>query len=139
MEVLTKLKKEILPQINDIPNINCGGCGIAALAIAQWIRQADQRYEPKYIVIWGKTNDNNVSIKKQKRLVDFPHIKVLYNNTSIDSEGTYKVSNDYYHLIIDEQILIDTICKSTWNPEFSREHITDINHIVKFDINEKLK
>lgn len=137
--ILTELKDSILPQLNDIPNINRGGCGISAYAIANWIKKQDVRYEPKYIVQNGDFSNNRECIAKNRPLGDIPHILVEWENFTIDSNGAQKDWFPRLSLPISEDILIITINFGRWNSDFNRDHVETISEIVGINLNEQFR
>ena len=89
--------KQVLKYLNNIPNINDGGCGVSALAIYRWIKA---HYQVKNVEIlfcygcwrsvWDYRNNKQVFRIGKGNLSSPSHVVLKYKNFIFDSSGIIK-------------------------------------------------
>lgn len=132
----------VLSYLDSIPNINNGGCGIAALAIYRWLKKNQPEKECKITFL----SDNyiySLNCEKLKSnilsLVVPSHIVVEIDGKFYDSDGEYPNyrGNCYYQ--VKEDHLITTInCPdcNNWNDVFKRKHTKSIAKTLGIDLSD---
>jgi hypothetical protein len=131
MDTLIKVR-QILDNIDDI---NCGGCGVAALAIYRWLKKNNLLFGGEEIVFlycWEdsvfKCNDKVFKGEREPAELEAPsHIVLNIEGTFIDSTfRTNETLTERYqakHLGVTEDILLKTINNiGSWNDMFEREY-----------------
>lgn len=131
---------EVRSMLNDIPNINAGGCGIAALAMARWIKKNAKSSQLKTVYVMGHhdiityTANSNHLINKHNTPMACYHIGLilydLVNRTqcTIDSGNTFHMwSYPYLNTFTEDSVLITAINQvHTWNTDFNRRKFVPI-------------
>lgn len=129
--------------LDSIPNINDGGCGLAALAIVRYLRKQGHEIENPFRVIYYDTSRyyverNKEAIENGEHLERTPHIIVeigekVYDSTGEFCEDTYNYINE-----VPEHILVLTLNTDKWNKCFNRvkwyPHIVDTLGIDLSDV-----
>ena len=135
-DIKEKTKVETLNDVRrvlrDIPTINNGGCGIAALAIARWLRKSDH-VRASCMIIYGQMDyetykrNNEAQINRSNSPGSAYHIGVLiydYDENKqmvIDVNGTFDVTQYSYANISDEIFLLKSVNEcDQWNQAFIR-------------------
>lgn len=132
----------VLGQLSTIDALNCGGCGIAALAIKQWV---DREFPEKEAQIVYLFNDFDIRNNKANLLNNNAgscmHAMVLIDGKYYDSER-YGVD---LHEVPNYESLIETFEPSAnlvmtsvqhvalWNCWFERSNVTNIANICGLD------
>ena len=113
----------------DLPCINAGGCGIAALAA---IRLAKKHNEDVSIIFLYKSDEkswfeSNQSLIKSGNIKDAyvpSHIAIIFDGVTVDTEGIvedYRYS--YSQSDISEDELVTLINHGDWNDRFQRDKV----------------
>jgi hypothetical protein len=113
----------------DFPNINCGGCGIAALAA---VRLAKKHNEDVGIIFLYNSYDKRRYDTNQAALVEKnldkwgmvpTHIAIVFDGIPVDTEGTVDMDKyQYTQTDITELDLLTIINFSDdWNDRFQRD------------------
>ena len=131
---LDKLINEI-KVLNEIPNLNRGGCGYSAIAIYRYIKQ-NYRYKSIKLVVlndYESDHDNTIRFVDTKgRLGELyaSHIVVKLNNSiHIDSKGLYSVNRHNYGIELNKsehKILYLALKRFQWNPDFDRRNVNKV-------------
>jgi len=131
--------------LNKIPHINCGGCGISALALARWIKKNQPENKAKIIFMYSEDKVNLYNRNEAKLLIGNTeelfapnHACIFYNNLYIDSNCFFKRSDfKFFQEIKSEQLLLDAINNiGTWNEDFKRENITKIEILLDINLSD---
>lgn len=130
----TKIKtfEKLTEFLNEIPDINYGGCAIAAVTMYRWLKSNDKLSEDTEIVYCYKSESNfEFNDKALKSIINDPpescsHAVLHHNNTYYDSEGdlgnNFVEKYDFTHHIKNESFVIESINNvNYWNPSFERE------------------
>lgn len=118
----------ILDILNDVPNINRGGCGISALAIYRWCKKNNVEVSDRPFIILGDEWDieqNKHHIKNGNiNEIWLVHITIEIDGVIYDSKGDGAISrwDDYYtqDYQLSEDEMLELINNSPWNSEFRR-------------------
>mgnify|MGYP007044048173 FL=1 len=119
----------------DLPDINSGGCGIAALAA---LRLAKKHNEEVNIVLLYKSDEknwfeSNQSLIKSGNIKDAfvpSHVAIIFDGITVDTSGIVEdYSYSYSQSDISEDELITLINHGDWNDRFQRDK--DIPRIEK--------
>jgi len=122
--------------LNDIPNINCGGCGIAALSMFLWTKEHEAEFIDDFKLIYKYTAwsldayEDNVAYFQGKR--PYPnscgHALIKHKNIIQDTSDTgYDCSYFFtsHESVIDAPDIEDFLRKSinhgSWNRFFNRK------------------
>ena len=140
-----KTLKEVQEFLNDIYNINRGGCGISALALYRWLEKNGQlNGNTKFVYLYHSYNRdeylNNDKVLREKtgKPLACAHAGLLHKNNYLDSNG--KVDISYYtfvHHVNEEDFILKSINNlSSWNDAFNREHISRIEKKLGIDLSD---
>jgi len=134
METKYKTLEDVRRFLDKVPMINCGGCGISALAMYRWLKKNFPEQASKVIFHFfhrdRESFENNESLIKnnaynENNILIPAHIGFQIKNLTkiIDSEKVVKKSRYGYQLDFDsEHILMYAINKLCgWNDMFNRE------------------
>jgi hypothetical protein len=136
--------------LNDIPNINSGGCGIAALAMYRWIkknvpqhvdnvlfhffhRDSESYNNNKTLLNNNTYNSDNIAIPS--------HIGIQIKNLTKVIDTYRNLDIQYYGYVVEtnsEDVLIKAINNiSNWNPMFFRKHnVKKIQKELNIDLSD---
>lgn len=115
--------------LSDVPMVNFGGCGMAALALYDAAKREDKK--PKIVYVYSPWEDDsyrkNLRFKegKAKKADACMHIVVKIGRNHYDAEG--KVSTKYINAYFkDDEISRDHLIasinnKGVWNESFNRK------------------
>ena len=137
-----KTFKEVRQYLNSIPDINCGGCAIAALAMQRWLKK--NRNKESIIVYYHSfysSESYHVNQKYNLGIVKYPssctHATVRVSSKNYDSEGLHKTSRYFRKIILDEKGIIKSINRySIWNDDFDRKYIKEIECKLDIDLSD---
>lgn len=140
--------------LNDIPNINNGGCLIAAYAMYKYLHNHYNDLFDETIVIvqyarefGDHLNNQNFIEGTELSAVSATHFGISINNgkTAYDSRGRigkYEDYSDKYKLIIPHELttefVISALNDSAWNPTFNKKKYIPIIQ-KKLDVRLPLK
>jgi hypothetical protein len=135
---------EVLNFLNNIENINCGGCGISALAMYRWLKKHGQTTEQTafYFLDNDSSNhENNQEYFTNKEVVlrASSHVVLYHNDQTIDSNGYKPIGGyDYNFLEKSEAYLLAMINNLwTWNYRFERKkHVKKIAKTLGIDLSD---
>ena len=143
---MTKTFQQVRKYLDDIPDINRGGCGIAALAMYYAANKEGKKVGIAYLYGSWFEDDNieqNEMFKKGKSKVagSCSHVLVRVGNRYYDSEGVVNLKNIKKRYTVDKDITKKHLKASinnldAWNDDFNRRKY--LSKIEKF-IGKKLK
>ena len=120
--------------ISDTPDLNLGGCGIAAYAVYQFLK--DVEYYPVEIAYFYRTEDIATAISN-----NIPsstnHVMIKFGDHFYDSTGIYTLEQrqNKSYCIVTPEYLYESILKATdWNKQFNRKYITHIEYQLNVDL-----
>jgi hypothetical protein len=128
--------------LDTIPNINRGGCGIAALALARWARQHSKKTGGFMFVDfdYGETCEHNqdaLSCNDIDALVVPNHIAIKYAGRWYDTNEADVYSEWVIEDNITENILLYIINKGSWNLCFDRcKQVRVIETLLGIDLSD---
>lgn len=153
METKVKTKVETLSQaraaLAQIQSINAGGCGIAALALARWIKKSEMRATTHFVMgshhrecfVANSTAQVDTAIQPDS----CSHVGlVIYDfdensQQIIDSRGLFDMGSYAYNAIVSkEDILVKAINRvDRWNPRFKRrDNVPTIEQVLDIDLSD---
>lgn len=153
METEVKTKVETLSQaraaLAQIQSINSGGCGIAALALARWIKKSEMRATTHFVMgshlrecfVANSTAQVDTAIQPDS----CSHIGLIiydFDENSqkiIDSRGLFDMGSYAYNTIVSrEDILVKAINRvDRWNPSFKRrDNVPIIEQVLDIDLSD---
>lgn len=153
MSVETKTKTtfaDVQAAINQVPNINCGGCGIAALAMARWIKKNDSNWMT-YLFVMGHNDVGSFKLNAQVLAKDTElpptsaaHIGlIVYDHRTdtqkiVDCNSVYNMlAYDYVNTFHDESVLLKAINRvDHWNTAFNRNNVAIIANVLDIDLSD---
>ena len=119
---------EVRNFLNNIDSINCGGCGISALAMYRWLKKHGLTTEQTafyYLENDEDRHNNNKSYfsNKDVALIAPCHVVLYHNDQTIDCNGFKSINSyDYQLLEKSEEFLIKMINNiHSWNCAFRRK------------------
>lgn len=150
IETKTVTFEDVQKEIDRIPDINYGGCGIAALAMARWIKKYNHNRMTSLFVM-GHNNvdafklnaDVLAKVIKQKPTAAEHIGLIVYDRITkkqmiVDCNSVYDMTRyDYVNTFRDEKLLLDSINRvDHWNPVFDRNHVTTIAQALNIDLSD---
>ena len=127
-EILAKLEK-----LDNVPNVNYGGCAIAAYALVEWLKSKGIHAHVVYL-FEGYDEEARDNLEYGIKPDSCGHAVVALDNVYYDSRGVYTMGDGRYELALTlEQ---DTVMHSikyaaSWNLAFNRETgVPAINRIL---------
>jgi hypothetical protein len=129
--------------LDGIPNINFGGCGIAALALVRW-RKANG-FKDAEIVYY---EDDQYDFQRNERALESGtyddmiapvHVLLKIGSRWYDTEGEYSPpeDDDYLFHTIPIEALVTTINVAEWNDDFMRGIYTPIiSELLHVDLSD---
>lgn len=138
---------EVRRFLNRIDEVNCGGCGIAALAIYRWLKKrnllkGDEKFVFMYVYEDDVFSGNEKFFKGEYDELNAPsHIVLKIGDRLVDSTNrSNEMLEDRYnkkHLGISEEILLKTINHNSWNDSFYREeNVPVIEKVLDINLND---
>lgn len=138
--------------MNNISNINSGGCAIAALAMYRWLKKKGQiKKKTDFHFCYHHKDENTLkknknNLKRNNNLLSCTHAFIYFKGEYMDSESIINVEagynyDDYTFInkkniikIYDENLILDSINSGGWNSSFERQR--NVKKIAKkLDIN----
>lgn len=118
--------------LNSFTFINCGGCGISALAMYRWLKKHNQL--PESVRFCFLDNDEDLYQNNQRyfqnkdvELLVSSHVVLVLDGIAIDSNGVFdaiRLRRYPYKTVADEQFLIHMLNNvGNWNKAFDRKEI----------------
>lgn len=147
----TKVKIETLEDVQrflkTVPSINCGGCGIAALAIGRWLKKSNLVASAVYVFGQRDLETFNQNARAQADPSSKPgsasHVGVIVydyakkTQSIIDCGGTFDITSYSYSNLGDEKFLLKSInACDEWNPSFRRRHVKEIAEALDIDLRD---
>jgi hypothetical protein len=119
--------------LNSIPNINRGGCGFAALAMYEWLKENDDKTQNISII---HLDYEEIS----ERPSSCAHVCIKYKNTLFDSKGKLDKSKFPYKKEVSIEHHLNSLKFGEWNTMFQRRgNLTKIEKTLKIKIKNKIK
>lgn len=118
---------KIRDYLSDIPNIHCGGCGIAALAMKRWLKKYQHA---KVTIVYGYNSlnyyKNNLLAVNGKREVlgACSHAGIIQSTgLIIDANKMWQPDQYKYLLPLSEKKVVTSLNKgiNEWNDSFNRK------------------
>ena len=138
-----KTFSDVRKYLNSIPNIHCGGCGIAALAMYRWLEVNSAIKNIEFYFFHNRHweyNENRKYLKnKNNGNVHAPsHVGLKYRRRIIDSEGFILRGEFLFKLKLDIVTLIAAINNvDDWNSYFNRRaYVSKIAKNLKIDLSD---
>ncbi len=150
-----KKLEDLREYLRAIPYINSGGCGVAALAMAKWIKKNHKIEVPIVFFyydaytykenLWKLDNRSTMTIwdKHRYALLGANHICISWEGMNIDNEKSVKVGSKYkyLHAITDYKAVAECVAnRYIWNDSFDRDkYIPQIEGMLGFKLFGRLK
>ncbi len=137
MEKLEDIRKLLAA----VPNIDLGGCGIAALIMYRWIEKNDPENIPTIVYLYPYTGlyRHNTRIMTLGGIPEACfHTCILYKGQYIDSDEIIDVSAyKHNHHIKDIEFVEKSINNvSDWNKLFDRKWVNLISYKLNIDLSD---
>jgi len=139
-----KTLKDVQEFINSIPDINSGGCGVAALAMYRWLKKNDMlkkttmfHFLHSYDGYLYETNKRYVE-KNEGKPSACSHIGLIHGNRTIDCEGFINTREYKYKIrTSNENMLVLAVNNvNDWNSMFDRKHVKTIAKKLDIDMSD---
>jgi hypothetical protein len=133
---------DVLSYLNDIPNINEGGCAIAALAMYKWLEENDELAYDTCVVYLMDEEEAEINNKAYEAFPRHSNIKACihallqHNGNRFDCTGgnvLHRRHEDELE-IEDMDFLVASINSDNWNIMFNREYVSDIEQNLSIDL-----
>lgn len=136
---MSKLENELLKKltaIDEIPDINHGGCAYVALAVYRWLLSKNKR--PMLIYEHWDINDylrNSRFLLNEEGVTptSCEHAFVIWKGKKIDSHGIREFKkNNHIHKIVTEHLVVESLKnRRVWNPSFDCNQVQKIEQIME--------
>jgi len=135
--------KQMLQEIQHIPDVNAGGCAIVALAMYRWLKQ--QGEQP--FLIYAYIDCDEDSFDQNSRFLQesarapssCSHALLEWRNNYYESHGQRNEFDEYYKYYhrVSERLVVESLkIQSEWNPRFNRTYISLIETIIGASLND---
>lgn len=152
----TKIKsfENVRQYLNTVPNIDEGGCGIAALAMARWLKKGNWRHKVMFFMGYHNSTDfmNNTksvySAQNMNEMIPVPiapsHAGIVTQTDGsqsvnvVDANGKLDLLRFFYtHTFYNEKIMITAVNNiGSWNTNFKRVNVKDIAKTLDIDLSD---
>lgn len=149
-----KTFEQVRQYLSDIPYINRGGCGIAALAMARWLLKNNGQADIMFFMGYNNTKDflNNTRSVYDNQMKNTPapipvapsHAGVvieMYGDDGaavVDTDGKLNLLRfSYTHTFYNEDIIVQAVNNiRSWNPAFNRNNVKLIVRNLGIDLSD---
>lgn len=128
---------EVESFLSNIPDINNGGCGIAALALYDAAVAEGKR--PKIYYTYSSINNFSYEVNQKyikgkiKEAQACSHIVIKLGKNYYDSKGEYDMYREAH--VVTREHLVNSIKHGCWNPSFDRStYLPRINSLMGYNI-----
>lgn len=137
---------DVMDYLSNIEDINCGGCGIAALVLYEMFKKEGKN--PKILYFYLYYGDPNYKINKEfiKGNTDIAgsayHIVVEVDGRFYDCEGEYDIDamGIWEKHYVTKDHLINSLTHGGWNDTFDRKkYYPKIKKYLKMDVDLPLE
>jgi hypothetical protein len=122
---------EVLKFLNEIPNINAGGCGISALTVYKWLKKNNSLSDDFAIIYLHYWDDGDAELNskflsgKSEEATACSHAIFRYNGKLYDSDGLHNIGARAVRQVTIDAEQIDRFMEASltadnWNPRFIR-------------------
>ena len=122
---------QVLKFLNEIPNINAGGCGISALTVYKWLKKNNSLSDDFAIIYLHYWDDGDAELNskflsgKSEEATACSHAIFRYNGKLYDSNGTTELDVRTVKQLVIKAEQIDMFMEASltadnWNPRFIR-------------------
>lgn len=136
---------EVRRYLSNVPAINCGGCGVAALAMYKWLKKNDKLHDDfKFVACYsnGQSDvyENNMRVLRDRegKAIAVSHLAIYHGSKIIDcSSPVYLPEYQLLQFFEPEWFIVNMIKnKRTWNDWFDRRVIPDIEKDLDIDLSD---
>lgn len=136
--------KEVREYLNDVEDINWGGCAIAMLAMYRWLKKNNQlKPDTCFIFLHDNTDRYERNKESLSNIGQTPtactHACLYHDGKYIDSKSNIDIRNYRFMLKIDsEEFIVESINnRSAWNDTFERDkYVPDIAEDLEIDLSD---
>jgi hypothetical protein len=117
--------------LSQVPNLDYGGCGIAALSMYRWVVK-NENEKPEIVLLYRPLRLEPGSFRKGPS-----HCGIKYNGKIIDQDG--EICLDLYSnwMKISEDGMLDLLNRlGSWNSDFKRRHVPKIGENLGIDLSD---
>jgi len=143
MKSITDVQK----MLNNIPNINSGGCGIASLAMYRWLKKNNKlNKNTKFIYLHHNMDYNYYSNKKALNADNTvipgscEHVLLYHRGYYRDSKSSKKILNKPSYKILEttnENFILQSVNNVfDWNHKFDRKKIKGIEKTLDINLSD---
>jgi hypothetical protein len=131
--------EDLRKYLSNIPYINNGGCGIAALAMYFFLKDKGEAVE---LVFFHKIFDaeralSNIKINIESGVTasSANHCGIFYNGQFLDCDSILNPSNYLCIIFTTDVIMREAVAKSQWNSDFDRDYyLPQIEKYIGFSL-----
>lgn len=125
--------------LSDIPYINNGGCGIAALAMYFFLKDKGEQVN---LVFFHKIHDaeravSNIKVNIENGITasSANHCGIFYNGQFLDCDAILNPSSYLCVIFTTDIIMREAVIKSQWNSDFDRGYyLSKIEEYIGFSL-----
>lgn len=135
MNTFEELLEEKLEELNNINNINRGGCGFVAYGLKKFIEANVKGSAPKVVYLFDVWDYDYDELKANNN-GSCSHAILKFNGKYYDSKGEFSEEElKYYRTLTLPTYLVERSIKeySHWNRSFNRERVKDIDNILRLN------
>ncbi len=141
--------QEVRNYLEDIPKIDHGGCGLAALAMYRWLKKNHKGRRKRLLFVYLYSQKTDSYFTNNKKILEgnmgeptsCGHACIYYDGKYMDSSIIIDVS--YYgsvQHITEEEFIKDSINNiGKWNVKFDRYYVDVIAEALDIDLSDIVK
>ena len=139
-----KTFNEVRKFLFSIPNIDCGGCGIATLAMYRWLKKNKSVKNVGFHFLHDNydgylyRSNKTYAETKEGEPTACSHVGLIINDKTFDSGRRIMVRKYPNRIkIYDENFLLLAVNNlRDWNEEFNRKYIKKISKVLDIDLSD---
>jgi hypothetical protein len=132
--------EEVRKYLSNIPNINYGGCGVAALSMYRWLEK-NKNKKSNLVICYNNSEKYEKTIenlgKDNDKLFAPSHCGIKYKNNFLDARENIFIAIYCHSHLIDEKKMLQLInFGDFWSEEFERGNTREISQRLKIDLSD---
>ena len=131
---------EVRQYLSSIPDINFGGCGIAALSMFRWCKKRE--IFTQIICLESEEEEAESNLKKLAKGIAIglsapSHCGIVYESTVMDcNQEELQEKVEITYLVNEYEMVSLIITGRGWNDSFDRDYIRDIEDNLSIDLSD---
>lgn len=135
---------DVQEYLSNIPHINLGGCGIAAITMYRWLEKHNKLDETKFVFMYESDeqelfrNNKRVMVEHKGIPMAPSHCCLFHSGEFIDSKGNANLARFPLCQFVEEEDFIKRAVNNVddWNTSFNRKKIKEIAEHLNLDLSD---